>query len=58
VVALLVSAGSGIKVPKPRAGMELVPKLRGIFAKRRLEEWLDVIILTLPCGVPYELWTD
>jgi hypothetical protein len=37
VVALLVSAGSGIKVPKPRAGMAPVPKLRGIFVERRFE---------------------
>src|SRR6266478_9358669 len=43
VVALLVSAGSGIKVPKPRAGMAPVPKLRGIFEKRRFEWGLDVI---------------
>src|SRR5436190_11028035 len=43
VVALLVSAGSGIKVPKPRAGMAPIPKLRGIFAERRFEGLLDVI---------------
>ena len=36
VTAVLVSAGSGINVPKPRAGMAPVPELRGIFAKRRL----------------------
>jgi hypothetical protein len=33
----LVTAGSGIKVPKPKAGMVPVPKLRGIFAERRSE---------------------
>jgi hypothetical protein len=36
LVALLVSARSGINVPKPSAGMVPAPKLRGIFAKRRL----------------------